>query len=222
MRTFGIPTERFDLRPATSEHLDEIKSILSEPDVTKMLLGDISTPQALDKEARKWIDDDDFWAKNQYGSWGVFDRDGAVGSPGTLMGVVAASPSPTGEQGGTEIFYFVRPAGWGKGVAFEAASGMIGYLFGKVGVSAVEASIFAEINPASVKLAEKLGLKPAGRIALRDHGVDDEGLQEIVSFENWRVRNADEDRIADIVPEAAFRIGLTIAEGLRHHFRKNQ
>ena len=57
-------------------------------------------------------------------------------------------------------------------------------------------------------------MTPAGRVALRDHGLDDDRLQEIVTFDLWRVRTANPERFAQALSESAFRIGQTIAEGL--------
>ena len=212
MESFVIKTARFELRPAVEAHFGDLKRILANPEIVKMLLGDVSTPAGIEKEARKWIDDEAYWAEHRCGSWAIIDRNGAFGPANGILGVAAASPSPSGSSEGKEIFYFVRENCWGRGVAYEAAAAMIDHLFYKAGVPAIEASIFAEINPGSVRLAQKLGLTPAGRIALRDHGLDDERLQEIVTFDLWRIRNADPEGFPQVLSEAAFRIGQTIAE----------
>ena len=214
MAAFHLESERFDLRPAGVPQLDGLKEILSDPEVVKMLLGDVSTPEGIEKEALKWIDDEPFWSRHRLGSWGIFDRNGAFGRPDGLLGIAAASPPMAGLGEGPEIFYFLRPACWGKGVAFETVQRMCRYLFDDLQVPALEASIFAEVNPGSVRLAGKLGFRTAGRVSLRDHGLGDARLQEIVDFDLWRVRTAAPETLQDTLIEAAFRIGQTLAEEL--------
>lgn len=210
---FDLQTERFSLQPAGQRHVEDLKGILSDPTVVKMLLGNASTPQGTAKEAAKWIDDPVDWTRLGYGSWGIFDRTGEIGEAERLLGIAAASPSLAGFGEGLEIFYFVARDCWGKGVAVEAVTCMCRYLFDRVQVPALEASIFAELNPGSVRLAQKLGMRPAGRVSLRSHGLDDERIQEIVSFDLWRVRTAPVEAVRDVLAEAAFRIGQTLAEG---------
>lgn len=214
MAAFDLDSERLALRPATERQLDGLQDILADPEVVKMLLGDVSTPAGIEKESRKWIDDDSFWARHGFGSWGIFDRAGAFGPAHGLHGIAAASPPMAGQGEGPEIFYFLGRRCWGKGVAFEAASTMCRYLFDQRQLPALEASIFAEVNPGSVRLAEKLGFHPAGRVSLRDHGLDDARLQEIVDFDLWRVGAAAPEALHETLTEAAFRIGQTLAEGL--------
>lgn len=210
---FELQTERFALRPAREHHLEDLKGILSDPDIVKMLLGNVSTPQGVEREAVKWIDDESDWARHGFGSWGIFDKTGAFGKPDRMLGVAAASPSLAGLGEGPEIFYFVMRNCSGRGVAGEAVTCMCRYLFDRVQVPALEASIFAELNPGSVRLAKKLGMRPSGRVSLRSHGLDDARFQEIVAFDLWRVRTAPSEAIGDVLAEAAFRIGQTLAEG---------
>ena len=214
MTAFHLESERFDLKPAGARQLHDLKKILSDPEVVKMLLGDVSTPEGIEKEALKWIDDAEYWARHRFGSWGIFDRDGAFGRPDGLLGIAAASPPMAVRGESPEIFYFLQSTCWGKGVAFEATQRMCRYLFDDLQVPALEASIFAEVNPGSVRLAGKLGFRAAGRVSLRDHGLDDARLQEIVDFDLWRIRTAAPEALQDTLSEAAFRIGQTLAEDL--------
>jgi RimJ/RimL family protein N-acetyltransferase len=211
---FNLATERFALRPLTDEHLEALKAILADPEIIKTLLGDVSTPQGLEAETHKWIDDAPSWQKNGFGSWGIFDRGGAFGAADALLGLAAAGEATSPSAEGPEIFYFIKRACWGKGVAWEAVRRICRYLFQDLGVPALDATIFAEANPGSVRLAEKLGMRPAGRVSLRDHGLDDARLQELVDFDLWRLRSASGDRLQLTLEEAAFRIGQTLAEGL--------
>jgi ribosomal-protein-alanine N-acetyltransferase len=208
-----LDSERLVLRPLTPDDLDRLCGILADPEIVKMLLGDISSAEGVEKEARKWIDDADFWQRNRFGSWGIHDGSGTIAPGDALLGIVAASP-PLGSLGqGPEIFYFLKREFWGRGIAGEAASRVCRYLFDDLKAPAVEASIFAEANPGSVRVARKLGMRPAGRISLRDHGLDDGRIAEIVRFDIWRVRTAPAENLHQTVSEAAFRVGQTVAEG---------
>ena len=216
----GLTSDRFLLRPLSLEDLEDLKGILADPDIVKMLLGDSSTAAGLDLEARRWIDPPETWAACGYGSWGLYDRSGQLGQTGqldrkgALLGLVAAGPPLLPESAGPEIFYFLGKACRGKGVAREAVIRMCRYLFEDLGAPALEATIFAELNPGSVGLATRLGLRPVGRVSLRDHGLDDARLRELLTFDRWRVTQASPENLEAVLQEAAFRIGQTLAEGV--------
>lgn len=213
MRAFTLETERFDLRPLTARRLDRLKRIVADPEVVKLLLSDVSTAEGVEAEARKWINDADHWARQGFGCWGIFDRRGTCGRAGALLGVAAAAQALPEIGEGPEVFYFLDRACWGRGVAREAVSAMCHYLFAVRQVPALEASIFAELNPGSVRLAEGLGMRAVGRVPLRQHGLDDARLRELVVFDLWRVRVAPSAALGETLAEAAFRIGQVLAEG---------
>lgn len=212
--TYIIETDRLILRPLLPEHLDQLEAILSEPDVVKTLLGDTSTPEAVRAYAEAWIVEPNFWEAHDFGYWGVFDRTGELGVTDALVGLVGAN-EPHPEMGeGPEIDYFLAPHVWGKGIGSEAVRRLCDYLFGVVGLPALEALVFAELNPASVRLAEKVGMRFVGRLPLVGHYLTQQRARETMEFDVWRVREASAQRAGEVLSEAAFRIGQLLAEGV--------
>lgn len=210
---FVLRAERVVLRPASERHIAALQEIVADPDVVKTLLGDVSKPEFVEAEARKWIDEAESWQEKRYGCWGIFDRAGAFGETDGLLGIAAADKALSDVSDGLEIFYFLARRCWGKGVAFEAAARMGRYLFDDLQVPTLEAAIFAEVNPGSVRIVEKLGMRPAGRVSLRHHGLDDDRLRALAAFDLWRVRTAPPVSLNETLAEAAHRAGQILAEG---------
>lgn len=145
---------------------------------------------------------------------GRFDRTGELGVTDALVGLVGAN-EPHPEMGeGPEIDYFLAPHVWGKGIGSEAVRRLCDYLFGVVGLPALEALVFAELNPASVRLAEKVGMRFVGRLPLVGHYLTQQRARETMEFDVWRVREASAQRAGEVLSEAAFRIGQLLAEGV--------
>ena len=211
---YVLETTRLTLRPLVEVHLEQLMQILSDPDIAKGLLGDISTPENLEQTARIWPSDALFWETNQFGIWGVFDHSGTLAKPDVLLGVAGADEPPPAVGEGPESYYFFAQQVWGKGVASEAMSAVCAYLFETIQVAAVEALIFAELNPGSVRLAMKLGMRSVGRVHLIGHHLSKERAFESIAFDLWRVRTSSPTRARDTLEEAAFRIGQLIGEGV--------
>jgi len=208
-----LETDRLVLRPLVREHFDELKVILSEPEVVKTLLGDASTPEGVQKSAEMWISEPSFWKANGFGFWGVFDSKGEFGAAGAMLGVAGADEPPPIVGEGPEIYYFFTPNVWGKGIGSEAVMGMCNYLFTELNLPALEALIFAELNPGSVRVANKVGMKLVGRLPLVGHHLSEQRARETMEFDIWRVRNASPDKAKSVLAEATFRIGQLLGEG---------
>lgn len=81
-----------------------------------------------------------------------------LGSPGFLGQCgVRASHLPDV----SELSWRLVPSAWGQGIASEAGAAMIGYLRGEAGIGPLTALIHPD-NAASLTVARKLGLRPAG------------------------------------------------------------
>lgn len=212
--SYILETDRLILRPLGLEHMDQLEAILSEPDVVKTLLGDASTPEGVQALAKVWISEPGFWDAHDYGNWGVFDGASEFGGPDALVGLVGANePHPVMGEG-PEIDYFLTPHVWGKGIGSEAVRRMCDYLFGVIGVPALEALVFAELNPASVRLAEKVRMRFVGRLPIVGHHLSEERARETMEFDIWRVREAPRQRAKEVLGEASFRVGQLLAEGV--------
>lgn len=95
-----------------------------------------------------------------------------------LIGAVEITIRSVANKSG-EIGYIVNPDHWGKGIATEAASMMIGFGFGKLGLHRIYATC-APGNKGSRKVLEKLGMRFEGR--MRDHILLKDGWRDSELF----------------------------------------
>jgi RimJ/RimL family protein N-acetyltransferase len=97
------------------------------------------------------------------GTWfqlGIFHREGQV-----LIGDVGIHFLPRGEA---ELGYTLTPSFQGRGYAAEAATAVIKWLFRSPNRRCVFCTIDPDNTP-SIRLAKRLGLKPAGKSVNREH-----------------------------------------------------
>jgi RimJ/RimL family protein N-acetyltransferase len=87
-----------------------------------------------------------------------------------------------------ELLYALQPSHWHRGFATEMAQAAIDYAFRHAGLPAVRASTDAP-NQASLRVLERLGMRPRGRTAQADaERVCWDQLHFIVSREEWQCR----------------------------------
>lgn len=205
--TDSIESERFDLRPLTLDEASLFADLAADTEVVKTLIGDWSTAAKRLENARAWIGED-----TSYVIWGVYDRAGAFGSSDEFIGFCGVE-APLEDIGqGPSVYYAYSRRVWGQGVASEVVSTVINYLFDTLGVDAVEALVYPQLNPASSRLLEKQGMKLAGRYALANY-VGDECLPTML-YEVWRAQVAVPAEARQCMTEAAIKIGQFIAEGI--------
>lgn len=202
-----LTTKRFTLKPLDRKNASLLADLGADPDVVKNLICDWSTAERRLEIARCWIEN-----SQEYGIWGVFDRDGTFGVPDRFVGFCAADePLPLGGLG-PEIYYAFRKESWGKGVATEVAVAVIDHLFDDQGVKAVEALVLAGVNPASSRLLEILGMSLVGRYPVAQYAGDECG--PTIRYELWRVETASPQNALQSLEEAAFKIGQFLADGV--------
>jgi ribosomal-protein-alanine N-acetyltransferase len=87
-----------------------------------------------------------------------------------------------------ELLYALQPSHWHRGFATEMAQAAIDYAFRHAGLHAVRASTDAP-NQASLRVLERLGMRPHGRTAQVDaERVCWDQLHFIISREEWQCR----------------------------------
>lgn len=205
--SYVIDTERFTLEPLTQDEAPLLAELGADPDVVKTLKCDWSTPSKRLEIAKYWIE-----GSQEYGIWGVLDRQGIFGDSGRMIGFCAADePLPLGGEG-PEIYYAFSRETWGRGVGTEVASAVIEHLFQELGVAAVEALVLAGLNPASGRLLEKLGMELIGRYPVVAYVGDECG--PTIRYEVWRVETATPENVRRNLEEAAFKIGQFVGEGV--------
>ncbi|MEU9497178.1 GNAT family N-acetyltransferase [Streptomyces sp. NPDC048196] len=148
----AIRTARLDLLPLRVEHAEEMAAVLSDPVLHTFIGGAPDTPQALRSRYRRMTagsaDPAVSWL-----NWVIRLRD-----EDCLTGTVQATVSPSGHGSLAEIAWVVGTPWQGRGIATEAARGLVDWL-GQQSVQTVIAHIHPE-HQASIAVATAAGLMP--------------------------------------------------------------
>lgn len=166
-----LETPRLVLRPLTAADAAAVHAQWTEPDVRRYLWDDevISLERAREVLESSTRD----FAERGYGLWGAWDA-----ATGALAGFAGCRPWPAG---GPELMYGLSPAWWGRGLATEAAHGVLAHVFEALGHPLVMAATDPP-NVASVRVLERLGMTFDWRGEM--HGLDT--LVYRLSRERWR------------------------------------
>ncbi|AJP04460.1 GCN5 family acetyltransferase [Streptomyces cyaneogriseus subsp. noncyanogenus] len=148
----AISTGRLDLLPLHVEHAEEMAAVLSDPALHTFIGGTPDTPQALRSRYQRMIAGSPDPAVSWL-NWVIRLRDESC-----LTGTLQATVSPSGHGPIAEIAWVVGTPWQGKGIATEAARGLVAWL-GKQPVH----TVIAHIHPghrASAAVATAAGLTP--------------------------------------------------------------
>jgi RimJ/RimL family protein N-acetyltransferase len=150
MRPQTIETERLTVLPLGVEHAAEMAVVLSDPDLHTFVGGTPATPQALAARYERLVagspDPAVSWC-----NWVIRLRDQAC-----LAGTVQATIGGSGDGRAAEIAWVVGVPWQGRGIATEAARGLVAWL-GRQGVHTVTAHIHPG-HRASAAVAAAAGL----------------------------------------------------------------
>lgn len=146
-------TPRLKLRRRTLADTDACLAMDHEPDVTRFVSGPWSDPVA----HRAFIETRTLgpWPQG-HGYWSILER----GEPENFLGWVLLIPV-NGQDGISEIGWRLRREAWGNGYATEAAEPVMQHARNLLALEEVIAEI-APANRASMRVAEKLGMKSRG------------------------------------------------------------
>jgi RimJ/RimL family protein N-acetyltransferase len=154
-----VVTERLDLRRFVASDLDELAVVFANVDVWRFpyergLTRD-ETAAFLDAQIRHW---DDY----RFGCWVARER-----LDGHLVGYVGLSvPTFLPEiLPAVEVGWRFHPDAWGKGFATEGARAGLREAFTTLGLDEV-CSVPQDGNPASARVAERLGMNLARHVAI--------------------------------------------------------
>ncbi|WP_406724261.1 GNAT family N-acetyltransferase [Streptomyces sp. GD-15H] len=147
-----VSTRRLDLLPLHLEHAEEMAAVLSDPALHSFIGGTPDTPQALRSRYQRMTtgspDPTVSWL-----NWVIRLRDEAC-----LTGAVQATIGPSGHGPLAEIAWVVGTPWQGRGIATEAARGLVAWL-GRQPVHTVLAHIHPD-HRASAAVATAAGLTP--------------------------------------------------------------
>jgi RimJ/RimL family protein N-acetyltransferase len=147
-----ITTRRLDLLPLLVEHADDMAAVLSDPALHTFTGGTPDTPQALRSRYQRMVAGSPDPAVSWL-NWVVRLRDDAC-----LTGTVQATISPSDHGPIAEIAWVVGTPWQGRGIATEAAQGLVDWLSQQQILT-----IIAHIHPdhrASAAVAAAVGLTP--------------------------------------------------------------
>jgi ribosomal-protein-alanine N-acetyltransferase len=166
-----LATPRLVLRPLTAADVAAVHALWTDPDVRRYLWADEVVTR--DRVREVIAASTRHFAARRVGLWGVHH-----GADGALIGFCGCREWPTGEP---ELMYGLLKPWWGRGLATEAASAVLDYVFETLGHPVVMAATDPP-NVASVQVMERLGMTFDWRGEM--HGLDT--LVYRLSRERWR------------------------------------
>jgi RimJ/RimL family protein N-acetyltransferase len=152
-----IDTERLRLRPwRRAEDLPALAALNADAEVMRWVaphrpLRPEETAALLDRILAHW-------REHGFGLWAVQPREddaGCIGFAGLAVPSFLPDVLPA-----VEVGWRLAPAWWGRGLGTEAARAGVAYGFGTLGLRSV-VSIIDPGNARSLRVAEKLGMRPA-------------------------------------------------------------
>lgn len=150
-------TERLTLRPPEPTDAPGYRALLLHPTIGEWLRPRPLRPfEVADGDA--WLaEDSGHWERFGFGPWAVVERES-----GDYLGRVGLRWTEVGDRAGIEVLWAIDPGRHGEGFASEAAAAALDFA-GDLELDEVFAMILP-INAASLRVAEKIGLEPAGEV----------------------------------------------------------
>jgi RimJ/RimL family protein N-acetyltransferase len=147
-----MTTERLELRRFREDDLDPLARVFAKREVWQYPYGRGFTRDETEAFLGRQIDE---WATVGFGCWVAVER-----ATGLLIGYVGISvPTFLPEVlPAVEVGWRLDPSAWGRGYATEGAAAALDEAFGTLALEEV-CSIPQAENPASVRVAERLGMR---------------------------------------------------------------
>ncbi|SFI05784.1 GNAT family N-acetyltransferase [Albimonas pacifica] len=218
-----LTTERLTLRPLRRADAPALaQAVFAEGEVATMLFHDCATPA----RQRHWADDwceglgEDgargagIWRAGGLGAFAIEGRPEADPALQGFLGVVGfygATPAGGGWAG--EVFYALARPAHGRGAMTEAASAALGAFRALPGPLRLYATVWDRLNPASIRVLERLGLVADGRMKLLDEYAEARVLS-LADYELGRLRAAPAGAREALARTAALKLGHMAHEGL--------
>jgi RimJ/RimL family protein N-acetyltransferase len=150
-------TERLTLRPPGPTDGPGYRALLTDP-----VIGEWLRPKPMrpfePADGDLWLSEDEgHWERFGFGPWAVLER-----GSGDYLGRVGLRWTEIGDGPGIELVWAIDPARHGEGFAAEAAVAALDFA---ADLELDEAyAMILPINAASLRVAEKIGLEPAGNV----------------------------------------------------------
>lgn len=128
-----------------------MQAVFGDPEVMRFSGGGARSPAGTLERVCGLIEHQE---RHGFSKWGVCER-----ASGALIGDCGIQLLEGGPD--VELGFHLRPSAWGRGYATEAARACLDAAFADLGLDEVIA-IVAPGNAASVRVLEKIGMRPAG------------------------------------------------------------
>lgn len=170
MPSILFETARLIHRPLTLDDLDALEPMYADPEIRRYFPEGTQTREQT-KEEIEWIIDV-YYGKHGYGLWATVLKE-----TGALIGRCGLIPwqQPYGLE--TEVAYLLDKPYWGRGLAGEAARGIIDYAFGTLRLTKLVCYLLPD-NSASARVAQKVGMR------FEREMVDEYGLTWVYALKN--------------------------------------
>lgn len=152
-----LDTERLRLRPLTADDTEALLSYRGDPEVCRYLPFDPMDAAEIARRLEEQWFRTELHEDGEHVTLGVERRD-----TGELVGDVILFLRSR-EHGNGEVGWVFSPAVAGRGFATEAATRMLDWAFGPVGLRRVIARL-DELNVASARLCSRLGMRLEARL----------------------------------------------------------
>lgn len=146
-----LETERLLLRRLERRDLPRLTALYSDPVVRRYFPEGVLSPHETEDELEWFLGGHP--KHPELGLWATIDR-----ASNLFIGRCGLLPWKIDGAFEVEVAYLLDPAFWGRGLASEAARGIVAHAFGALGLKRVIALIDAE-NISSVRVAEAAGLR---------------------------------------------------------------
>jgi ribosomal-protein-alanine N-acetyltransferase len=144
-----LETERLYLRSIRVEDVSTLANLWTNPDVTRFMGG----PRNYEEVYTELTKDAHLVPPPKFDLWVVIEK--ATGEIVGHCGIIDKDVDSTNEF---ELVYVIDKSSWGKGYATEIASAIKHFAFHELGLKRI-ISIIDPMNPASARVAAKVGLK---------------------------------------------------------------
>lgn len=161
--SFVLETERMVLRQMVWRDRSAISEMLQDPEVMYAWEHAFSDGEVDDWIAKRIAE---YTVYGNFGYWVVILKE-----TGTLIGQCGLTLQDAGGRRVLEVGYIFNKHFWHSGYATEATRAAVSYVFHTLRADAVY-SIIRENNEPSVRVAQRNGMKPVGRVIKHYRGIE--------------------------------------------------
>lgn len=151
-----LETDRTILREICMEDMEDLFSMYEDPQITRFMEPLFEREEEIQYQ-RDYIDK--VYGFYEYGMWLVIEE-----SSGAVIGRAGVESKSPEDPNRVELGYMIRRDRQGQGYASEVCEAIVEYAKEELMMESVCARIHPE-NKASVRIAEKLGMKPISKTA---------------------------------------------------------